>query len=245
VASPASFGLMTEAQIRQWVEANPTRVNDWDGTGVTPLYVAVFYLKSLALVLWLLDEKGADVNTWLNNDGRTPFHEARSLEIVNALLDRGADPILLNDDHQSPLMYDAYERKVDAMARLLRDPCVRATVDAQDSAGDTAIHTACFRKDETSATCIFHLLLQAGANPTLVANDRMMPLAVLRRVNPTYTTTTLHLPTYTSHLCVVVLPCPAIVTVLSLASLNPIVGGGKVWWRVVEKTEGLWVDAGT
>ena len=29
MAVPASFFAMTEAGLRQWVEANPTRVNDW------------------------------------------------------------------------------------------------------------------------------------------------------------------------------------------------------------------------
>ena len=53
---------MNEVQLRHWVEANPGLVNDRDDGGCTPLYVAACGIKSLALTVWLVDEKGADVN---------------------------------------------------------------------------------------------------------------------------------------------------------------------------------------
>ena len=54
---------MNEAELRQWVEANPDKVNTWDIDGCTPLYAAAMGRhKTLQLALWLLDEKGADVN---------------------------------------------------------------------------------------------------------------------------------------------------------------------------------------
>jgi len=84
---------MAEAQLRQWVDANPGHANDWDGRGYTPLYAAVYHKKSLPLVLWLLDEKGMDVNTRVSG-GRTSLHAACSLDVLNALLDHGADPTL-------------------------------------------------------------------------------------------------------------------------------------------------------
>ena len=92
-AASARFHRKTEAQLRQWVDANPSRVNDLDERGVTPLYAAVYHMKSLPLVLWLLDEKGADVNTRVTV-GQTPLHALYSLDILNVLLDRGADPTL-------------------------------------------------------------------------------------------------------------------------------------------------------
>ncbi len=81
--------------------------------------------------------------------------------------------------------------RTDVVAHLLQDPRVRATVDVQNCDGDTSLHLACFRgdDDETLATYIVHLLLQAGANPTLVANDGMTPLVVLQEHHPAYTTT--------------------------------------------------------
>lgn len=48
---------MDEAQLRQWVELNPGRVNDTDINGNTLLDSAA-RLKSVPLVVWLLDEKG-------------------------------------------------------------------------------------------------------------------------------------------------------------------------------------------
>ena len=56
------FRYMTEVQLRHPVEANPGRVNDRDEEGITLLYVATRCRESLSLVLWLLDEKGANVN---------------------------------------------------------------------------------------------------------------------------------------------------------------------------------------
>ena len=69
------FRRMTEAELRQWVEANPGRVNDRDRVGETPLMAAVGDIKSLPLTLWLLEEKGADVNA-TSADGRSALHYA-------------------------------------------------------------------------------------------------------------------------------------------------------------------------
>ena len=188
---------MTEAELRQWVDANPGRanpgrVNDWDNYGYTPLYTptphgitpsyaAVYLLKSLPLVLWLLDEKGVDVNS-RTSYGQTPLHAAGSLDVLSALLDRGADPTLLDTQNQTPLIPVAYYQRVDIVARLLQDPRVRATIDVQVSEGNTALHFACCRKDvETFDISIVHFLLQFGADHALVANDGMTPLSLLLR----------------------------------------------------------------
>ena len=61
-AAALRFRQMSEAGLRQWVEANPGRVNDRDSEGLTPLIAAASIKESLSLVVWLLDEKGADVN---------------------------------------------------------------------------------------------------------------------------------------------------------------------------------------
>jgi len=179
---------MTEAELRQWVDSNPSRVNDWDDYDVTPLYAAVYHKESLPLVLWLLDERGADVNTRVSG-GQTPLHGACSLDVLNVLLDRGADPTLLDEYNASPLMFAANFGNVDIVARLLQESRVRAIVDVQGSKGNTALHWACTRGDEASATSIAYLLLLAGASPILVANDGRTPLAVTRQYRPTGTTT--------------------------------------------------------
>ena len=57
--------------------------------------------ESLSLVVWLLDEKGADVNGTMA-DGTSAFHAAGSLDILTALLDRGADPTLAGNNAVAP-----------------------------------------------------------------------------------------------------------------------------------------------
>lgn len=74
---------MNEAQLRQWVDENPKRVNTRDRLGCTPLYVAVYYVNGLELTEWLLDEKGADVNI-RNSGGCVPIHATRSVDILRA-----------------------------------------------------------------------------------------------------------------------------------------------------------------
>jgi len=65
--------------------------------------------------------------------GLNPLHIAKSLNVLNALLDRGADPTLVDDNNRSALMYCVVRGEADYVARLLQDPRVQATVDAQDS----------------------------------------------------------------------------------------------------------------
>jgi len=88
VAEELFFIPMSEVELRQWVEANPGRVNDRNSAGYTLLTAAASKEKGLALVVWLLDEKGADVNATMAL-GTSALHYAKTLDILNALLDRG------------------------------------------------------------------------------------------------------------------------------------------------------------
>ena len=152
------------------------------------MYAAVFHEKSSPLALWLADGKGADVDTNFF-DGQTPLLAAGSIEILDVLLERGADPTLSDEDSAPPLISHAYNGGTYIVARLLQDPRVRATVDAQDCGGWTALHFACTREDETLATSVVRILLQAGANPTLFNIDGRISLANLRRYRPTHNST--------------------------------------------------------
>ena len=178
------FHRMGEAGLRQWVEANLGRVNDRDSRGDMPLIVAAGDLKSLPLVVWLLDEKGADVDA-TTKFGTSALDRAGSLSVLNALLDRGADPTIADGDGGLPLMYQAAYGTVDVVARLLQDPRVRATIDAQDDGGSTALHDACRSGADAAAALKVHLFLQAGANPRINTKAGRTPLAYLRQHSPT------------------------------------------------------------
>eukprot|EP00624_Nannochloropsis_granulata_P001445 evm.model.NODE_17242_length_7764_cov_16.608450.2 len=183
-----SFQDMSETQLRQWVEAHPGQVNDKDGGKHTPLCVAVSVLSNLPLILWLIDEKGADVNV-RTRTGYTPLQLARSLDILAALLERGANPVLQNLLGQSALIHQAASGHVDNVARLLQDSRVQATVNLKTPFGWTALHHACSHIYETPATAIVHLLLQAGANPAPLGDEGKTSLNLLRQNRPSHHST--------------------------------------------------------
>ena len=111
-------------------------------------------------------------------NGFSPLHVARSLEILSALLEHGADPTALSDDGVSVLMWQAQDGDVACVARLLRDPHVRAAVNTQQDNGNTALHHACNNLNDS----IVHTLLQAGASTALTNNDGLTPSALIRRL---------------------------------------------------------------
>lgn len=122
-----SFRNMTEPELRRWVEANPSLVNSSDGDYDTPLYVAANVWDSVELVRWLVLEKGADTNT--ADDMFFPIlGSTKSVDVLEALLDCGADPIEKGRSFTPLCMHIMYGRD-DMVARLLEDPRVQASVD--------------------------------------------------------------------------------------------------------------------
>ena len=176
------FHLMTEAQLREWVEANPGRVTQ-RCRGASPLEIAAGK-NWLSLVQWLLDITGADVNT-LSSFGNTPLQYASSVDILTALMDRGADPTLPNEDGGTPLITHALRGRVDLVARLLQDQRVRATINVQESHGYTALHWTSLNCWPKTTIPIFHLLLQAGVNLMITSTQEDTALDLLREFDPT------------------------------------------------------------
>ena len=145
-------------------------------------------MKSLSATVWLLDEKGANVDTTASS-GYTALYWAKTLDILTALLGRGANPTPTDADY-TPLMAQAIRGHVDNITRLLQDPRVRATIDLQTKGGSTALHYGCYpRKDEALASSIVNLLLQTGANPALTNDRRQMPLDFFRKFCPSHRVT--------------------------------------------------------
>lgn len=113
--------------MRQYLEAFPERVNIPDRDNWTALAFATHYeLGSLPLVLWLLDEKGADING-RRIGGKPPIFSVQSLDVLEALLDRGADVTLPDDcyDRATLLMQQVRlttDDDIEIIVRLLQDP---------------------------------------------------------------------------------------------------------------------------
>lgn len=182
---------MTGAEVKEFLSANPGSINlrDQSGKGQTVLCAAVAFFKSVPLIAWLIDEKGAGVKRRSGN-GEFPTHAARSVDLLNALLDRGADPTKRNDVKYTPLMQNALFGRVALVARLLEDPRVRATADMRERNNHSALSLAGYHRVEANATPIVRLLLEANANPILPDwNMKETPVAFLRRLHPNHHST--------------------------------------------------------
>ena len=147
-----------------------------------PLEAAIeemaWYDGSIELVR-LLIRHGADVNARDGEDRGTPLHAAMSLldadlqvedgpavqrELVQLLLEAGADPNVVRSTGESPLR-SAVERGDVETARLLLRFGASATLDEHGApCGDTALTAAARRLDLP----MIELLIQGGADPSAV-----------------------------------------------------------------------------
>ena len=139
-------------------------------------------------MLWLLDKKGADVNA-MTGSGATALCIAPTVDIVNALMDRGANPIMKTSKGYTPLMAYSSFKQIASVARLLRDPRVRANINVRNQYGHTALHLACQSEEEEGKLATVTLLLRAGAIPHVPDNDLMMPVTNLEYRQPTHRAT--------------------------------------------------------
>ena len=112
---------------------NDARVNVGNNCGERPLHLAAQYFievcnedeeredrETLVSSIQLLLDHGAEVNC-SDNDGNTPLHwVTRSLQVVEMLLAKGANPNFRNKDREMPVYVAAKEQHIDSCFRLLR-----------------------------------------------------------------------------------------------------------------------------
>ncbi len=184
-AADIIFVNLTLAQLRQWVEDRPGRVEDRDKWGYSCLYAAALKGSDATLVEWMIDTHGADVNGRMGGDGLTALHIARTPSIIRALLKRHADPTLLDEEtDRNALMHHVHQGRTDCVACLLEDKGVVGSVNSTGLEGGwSAIHYACtsgeISRDKRPA--MLRLLLAAGADPHQQDSNGSTPFQLLVR----------------------------------------------------------------
>jgi uncharacterized protein len=117
----ATFGRVD--RLRELVDSDPAKVNEWSPDGFTPLHGAIF--GGHASTVRLLVERGADLEAVSTSAiaqvrplGTAAF--VRSVELGRILLEAGADPNARNPSGQTAID-TARENGDEAFAALLRE----------------------------------------------------------------------------------------------------------------------------
>ena len=156
-----------------------------DGDGCQPLF-AMAQLDKLKTAIWLIDEKKANPNC-RGYENLMPLHVAKSKKMINALLDREANPALTNRWGHNALMQQIsnVSQYAACVVALLEHPRGRALVNVgspggfQGRVGWTALHCAVDPHDDGPWPEAIELLLKAGADPTIEDDWGRTPLALL------------------------------------------------------------------
>ena len=129
----------------------------------TPLhYAALFgYIDYADLLI----KYGADVNTLIT--GVPPLGYADDVDMVNFLLDKGADIELLDNNQETPLFHAAYGN-VDAVRALVKRG---ANINAVDKYGNTPLHY-------TGDSMVTTYLLMVGIDPNAQNKYQETPLHI-------------------------------------------------------------------
>jgi len=128
------------------------------------------------MVAYLLDH-GADINQQDSSKDYTALYLACKngyLDVVELLVERGANGAISNRFGRTPLMVSSSRRRESIVALLLEEETALTTLDWQDGHGKTAV----FRASARGYTSIVQLLVTAGADATLPTKEGTTPLAV-------------------------------------------------------------------
>jgi hypothetical protein len=174
------FRYMTIDRLKAFVQEDPQRVNKVrDRDGHTILGTAAEYPRYAELLEWLLETAAADPNV-RDGGGRTPIFETCYREDVdnarapiNLLLAADADPTVHDHEGGTPLMEFAATSNTSCVKRLLKDPRVAQTINAQNNYGCTVLNLYSRREFVDNDKYIegIMVLLNAGADPWIRAGD--------------------------------------------------------------------------
>ncbi|MFC1599108.1 ankyrin repeat domain-containing protein [Patescibacteria group bacterium] len=122
-ATPLYCALVSKKkEVVELLLKNGAQVNVQNGEGYTPLHAALCWERDISIIK-LLIEYGADIN-YQNSKGDTPLHDAmdnNSKEVVEFLLQNGADPNICNKSYQANVLHTAIEKKRADLIQLLID----------------------------------------------------------------------------------------------------------------------------
>ncbi len=129
--------------------------------------------RNKELLIFVVERK-AELNS-ITPTGSTPLQEAMKKfpsDIIQLLLSHGALPTMINASKTTPLMVAA-QFNGSKIINLLLNHGARATIDAQDNRGQTALMKAC-RRGELINKILANILLNAGANPLIQSNEKKL-----------------------------------------------------------------------
>jgi len=149
-----------------------------DGSGATPLFLAICHKRSPSLALTLL-EAGAKPGTGHDAQGRTTIHFAvlhDSIPLLDMLIRHKADVNARTQmEFQTPLHYAAWNGYDNIIRRLLDGG---ASPDMSDVTDATPLHYAALQKLEK--TC--ETLMEGGARADVAAQNGKPPAGVWDKV---------------------------------------------------------------
>ena len=147
----------------------------------TPLMSAAYRGKiNVVRRLLQIDSVKENINNQdINGDTAFIFAAKKGyVDILDLLLQAGADPNLSNFSERTPLMSAAYKGKINVIERLLQISTVRDNINATDKDGDTALSLA----KKKGYKQIASLLLKAGAIPQPVKDTFLNIKEVFRKI---------------------------------------------------------------
>lgn len=142
-------------------------LNCWNKGGARPIHMAI--IGDHYKVLQLLLKAGALCARPRAGDGKYPVHLSNKPDMLEALLDSGADPNAQDLSGETALHIAAEENNVDVVSVLVEWD---AALNPKARSGNTPLHRAVLNGAESAAL----MLLEAGADVSSVNADDETPL---------------------------------------------------------------------